>query len=171
MINSTVTRMDDSGWHFAWLPGVPPYQIYLDGILLDTVSDEEYSFSLPNYEEVPPELEILNAGDVSDGAKYPPYVNVQWRGLYNAINYTVEQYVDGNWEVEANVTENGSGYYHWQSPPLEDATTQQFRVTAQDLIGNQGTPVAFAIDVCRHPLAPRIVVGFSSSGDLVVADA
>lgn len=170
-IHATIVRAEDGGWDFSWSVGTPPYAIWLDGILLDTVEDEEYEFRLPNYDDVPPDLEILNDGEDSEGGEFPPYVYVQWRGLQNAAGYVVEELVDAVWVTRVTVQETGKGYYRWRSPAHEDEETIQYRVVAVDILGNAGTPIAFTIDIARNPAHPNVTVDIDSNGDVVVSEA
>lgn len=170
-VEPTVTRKDDDGWSWTWPAGTPPYQVWLDGELLGSPTAETFDLSIPGYEDVPPEIEVRNAADVSENSKFPDYALIQWRGIPSAVAYQVEQFIGASWVVVANLMEEAQGYYSWQSPPLDDVTTYQWRVYATDLVGNRGNPIASSIDVCRNPLAPRIEVSFSSSGNLVVSSA
>lgn len=163
MISPTVTRNGDGSWGFTWSPGTPPYSVWLDGILLGTVSTEAYTAELPNYETVPPALEIVSTGSSAGNSLYPPRVILQWRGITTSAGYLVEQFVSSSWVQRVNVSESGRGYYDWLSGPQDDGSTGQFRVTAFDLRGNGGTPLAFSLIICRNPAPPAATIGYSGT--------
>lgn len=171
MINVTVSRMANGGWSYTWAVGTPNYQIWLDGLLLTTVAVEAYECVLPGYETVPPDLEIINSGEVAENSLYPPRYLIQWRGLVNAVAYVLQEYDGAAWDDLITVMETGEGYYNWLSPAKVDGATVQYRVLAVDVQGNGGTPIAFSVVVCRNPQSPAIGVDFNSTGDIVVSEA
>jgi hypothetical protein len=171
-INATVTRRADGGWSFAWDPGTPPYAIWLDGHLIATVDEEEsYEFIRPNYDDAPPDLEILNTADVSESELYPPFLQIQWRGLLTAAGYIIQQYIAAAWVSIQTIQEKQKGYYIWRSPALDDGSSPLYRVMASDLQGNVGDPIAFTVEVVRNPEHPEVEFSISTSGDVVVSQA
>lgn len=170
-INATVVRMSNGGWRFTWPVGTSPYSIWLDGVLLDTVDDEEYESVLPGYDDAPPALEILDDGDTAENALYPPYLQLQWRGLANAAGYVIQQDENGTWVDVQTVQETGKGYYLWKSPPQDDESSLSFRVLAVDLRGNEGSPISFSMEMCRNPAPPDVSLSLSSDGNVVVSEA
>ncbi len=170
-INATVARNGDGSWTFTWAAGTTPYSIWLDGRLLtSSLTTESYTVSDTDYEDEAPPLEVLNSGDASENQTYPPRAVIQWRGLAGAAEYSVEK-LSGSWTELAQVEEDGSGYYRWESDPETDSTTVQYRVTAYSLSGASGTPLTFSIFFVRNPAPPSIAVSIDSSGDLAVASA
>lgn len=167
-VSPTIERDAGGGWLVTWSPGTAPYSVWLDGILLGTTDEEEYLIEDPDYDDVAPAVEVLNDGEVGESETYPPFVRLQWRGNQVAESYEVQQLVGVEWKQKAVVAEDGSGYYSWESLPLEDEAVEQFRVVASDVIGNEGTPVAFSIEVCRNPAPPIIAVAIDS-GDVVIS--
>lgn len=173
-INAQVTRSTttEGAWEFTWGSGfASPYSIWLDGVLLDTVDDESYTFDRPGYDEAPPDLEIVETGETAESETYPPYVVLQWRGSQDAAAYDIEQYISGVWTVIATVMETGQGYYQWTSQPLEDLATEQYRVTPVRLGGADGTPLSFTTAVCRNPPHPEVELSIDSTGDVIVSEA
>ncbi len=176
-INAVVTRRADGGWHFTWdAEGSAdlPYAIWLDGVLLKQTSDNLYDFTQGGYEEVPPDIEIVNgaSGTVAENYLYPPYVLLQWRGLLLAAGYVVERHTGSSsdpWVTVGNILERGSGYYSWRSPALEDMEQVAYRVSALDFGGGVGAPITFHITVCRNPIHPDVDLDVSSAGDIVVS--
>lgn len=176
MINPTVARMAEGGWRFTWDPGTGPYEVWLDGVLLDTVDDEEYefvAFTNPDQELVPPALNIVDTGvtsSVAEGSLYTPFAILQWRGVQTAFAYLIQQYISGTWTTIQTLLESATGYYRWQSEGLDDVAVTQFRVKATDALGNaDGAVLPFNIDVVRNPAPPDIVISIGTSGTVVVS--
>lgn len=174
MINSTVARIESGGWDFSWPAGTGPYSVWLDGRRLAVVTDPAYTFLLPGYDLIPPDLEILDVGGTPDNFVYPPYVLLQWRGLQSAVNYIIEQYTGDSttpWVLLGSLRELKRGYYAWTTAPIPDEEDVQFRVTAADLVGNPGTHREFAAQVCCNPRRPAVAFSVTSSGDIHVSEA
>lgn len=178
-INATVARMENGGWRFTWPVGTAPYPIYFNGELLATAEDEEYEFVSPgknadedeqNFEDHPPDLEILNDGEASESLAYPPILQLQWRGVLGVMAYVVDQLISSNWVSVSTQFENGQGYYWWRTPAHGDGEALQFRVRAVNLAGDAGTAIEFTQEIVRNPEAPEVVFTIDS-GDLVVSEA
>lgn len=169
-INATVARRTDGGWDFTWSGGTPPYAIWLDGELQETTTLPAWSSTLANYEDVPPDVEILSAGDDSQNEELPPYQLLQWRGNQNADVYLVSQFIDSAWVVVQTINEVGLGYYQWPSPPQPDGVLVQYRIQASDNQGNTGSPLSFSVEVCRNPIHPSTTATIVA-GNLVIGAA
>ncbi len=161
-INATVTRRRDGGWDFSWPAGVAPYSVWLDGRLLASPATPSFTFGLPGYDDAPPDLEILSAGDPSQNQASPPYQLLQWRGNQNAAAYVVEQFVSGAWVTLVTITETRSGYYAFETPPQPDGAAVQYRVRAVDVFGNSGAPLLFSLEVARNPERPDVVASYAA---------
>jgi hypothetical protein len=167
-INPTATRNEDGSWAFTWSAGTAPYSIWLDGRQLESsLATEAYTYDGGEYDETAPPIEILNDGETAENYTYPPRVRVQWRGLLGATTYIV-QANEGGWVDLDEFTEDGSGYYQWESEALADATTHQHRVLALGEGGAEGTPIAFSVDLVRNPAPPSVVLDIVA-GDVQVA--
>lgn len=172
MRDASVALQKDGSWLFSWEAGTPPYQIWLNGVLIASPTTNSYVFALPGYETLPPDLEILNAGDFSDSENYPPFVLLQWRGVQGCAGYVVQQATGLSANPWANVgwrREDRSGYYQWQSQALPDDAIAEFRVLPVDLAGNQGTEIDFTLTVVRTPPHPSVALSINSSGAIVVS--
>lgn len=171
-IEPQVTRRDDGGWAFTWSPGTPPYAIWLDGLLIATVSTEAVDVLRPNYATAPPDIEVVDSASDSQAESelYPPYMLLQWRGVQNAAGYIVEKFNGSAWVAQNTIRETGQGYYSYRTAPLQDEEAAQFRVKAVDLRSNAGTPVTFSFEVVRNPAHPAVEVEIVA-GDVVVSEA
>ena len=170
MITDQIAVREQSGrWKFTWSPGAAPYSVWLEGVEVTTdLLIEEYEYDGADFPDVPPPLEILEAGDIADNETYPPRALVQWYGNPLAVAYEVEQKIDGVFTLVVAATERGDGYYSWTSLPLDDVTTHEFRVKAIDSFGNEGPLISFSVDIVRNPPAPDVTVAVSA-GDIVVS--
>ena len=177
MINPTVEQLVDGSWFFTWPVSEPPYQLWLDGYLIATVDDEEYTFvsGATDYEDVPPDIEIVDSASnapTPGNLKYPPFIRIQWRGTPAAYCYLIQHYEGSQW-VTVHTRVIGStdqGYYNFTSPALMDGVSHQYRVVPADILGNLGTPIAFTVALCRHPLHPTVEFSVSSAGNIVVSE-
>lgn len=174
-INATVVRQADGEWLFTWAPGTPPYSVWLNGIEVGTgLAVESFVQDGGLFPDEAPPLEILNSGDPIESELFPPFVTPQWRGLQSAAAYVVDQFIGGSggsFLPFANVMERATGYYSWDSGPLDDGDNHQFRVTALSAAGAEGVPLAFDITMARNPAPPDVALEINSAGDLVVSAA
>jgi hypothetical protein len=168
----TATKQDDSSWLFTWdYVSGESFEIWLDGVLLDTVSDGEYTASEDGYDDAPPPLEIIDATLAPDSETYPPYVILQWREVSGASGYQVDEYVGGSWVNRRVFVDASAGYYWYKSDPLDDDDTHIFRVSALDLNGNAGTAVQFTYLMARNPAPPEVTITINGSNDVAVGAA
>lgn len=175
----TATRQDSGHWLFQWdedsfldSDSDIGYDIWLDGVLLDTVYDPEYLYTGESVLGRPPALEIVpDESDVfAESDLYPPYVTIQWRGTSEAAGYLVQRYVGGSWVNQRYVTEKDRGWYMFRSAVLSDGTVEQYRVMATDAPGNTGTPISFSLEVTRNPADPAVDISLDSDGDILVSE-
>lgn len=163
------TKQENGHWLFAWTAGASdPFDIYLDGVLLDSVEGGSFEAEVEGYDTAPPPLEIVEEDADAESILYPPYALLQWRGLTGADAYVVEKYVSGDWQAMKTVMEVAAGYYTYRTRLIDDCEETSFRVTALDLRGNEGTPITFTFNVVRNPAPPDIEFTMTG-GDIVVS--
>lgn len=168
MIYPTVITKTDEGWLFEWTAGTPPYQIWLNGLLLeDEITDEEYLCIQEGYEDIPPPIEILNDGDTIENQEYPPFITLQWLGNANAVMYEIQEYVNAGWIKRALIDEVGQGYYKYTTRSLIDASTAQWRVLSLDLKENEGTPLSFSVIIAKNPDPPEVEIEYTKPNIVV----
>lgn len=161
------TKLANGHWLYEWdADSAAPFEIWLDGELIDSVVGGSFEAEMDGYDESPPPVEIVSdeSGVFAESLLYPPYAILQWRGVTGAEAYQVEQYVGGNWVVKKTIMELGAGYYTYQTDALPDSESQSFRVSALDALGNAGTPVTFSFYVVRNPAPPDVVLSVDSGG-------
>lgn len=166
----TATKQENGHWLFEWTADSgDPFDIYLNGELLDSVTGGEYEAEEDGYDTAPPPLEIVEdaSGADAESLLYPPYAILQWRGVTGAEAYLVEKLVDGDWVSFKTIMEQEEGYYTYQTGVLTDSESTSFRVSALDLQGNAGTPVAFSFYVVRNPAPPSVSLEMESGGLVV----
>lgn len=169
MTTPTVVLSSTGGWDFSWPAGTPPYQVWSDGVLLETTTEESYHCSLPGYEETPPDVEVVDSTEVAESSLYPPYLLLQWRGVQGAMGYSIQQYLDSEWADVGTLTESGRGYYSWSTPPQDDGDNLVYRVLAISLNGGLGVPIGFQVTMVRNPAHPAVTLEIESTGNLVVS--
>lgn len=154
----TIARLDSGGWRFTWSGGSAPYSIWLDGELIATTTTAAYDFERSGYETTPPPLEILGSGASSQGEAYPPFLELQWRGLQGAHGYLVEQWNGSAWAEKGVVDEDGSGHCYWTTQAQSDGSSAQFRVTAINRDGSGGAALSFTMSIVRNPAPPSVSI-------------
>lgn len=153
---------EDGQWVFTWPADSGDYSIWLDGVLLSTVTTEEYTYDLAEeYINAPPPLEIVNSADDADSAEHPPFAIIQWRGTTTAAQYVLEEVVDAVATERKTIFENGSGYYAFQTPVLTDCASATWQVIPIDEDGNEGDPLSFTAYIVRNPDAPQVSIAIA----------
>jgi len=169
----SATKQENGHWLFEWTADSgDPFNIYLDGELLDEVTGDSYEAEVDGYDTSPPPLEIVadESGEESESLLNPPYAVLQWRGVSGADAYLVEQLRNGNWVEVKTIMDQSVGYYSFKTETLTDSESSSFRVSAQDVQGNTGTPITFTFYVVRNPAPPEVDLTIDS-GDIVVDEA
>jgi len=168
----TAEKTELGHWLFSW-SGAPTdyFTVWLDGKQIDTVLGTEYDFALDGYTAAPPALEIVDDEDTPESNTYPPFAILQWRYIAGATAYLVEVYAGSAWTTQKTIRETGAGYYWFKTAVLADQTEAQYRISALDLRGNAGTPIAFTFDLVRNPAAPDVEYTIDGANDLVVSEA
>lgn len=173
MLPYTITKTQRGSWLFSWSgeSSDDTFEVWLEGSLLAETSDEEYECVLPDYDATPPPLEILAAGVDAQNKTYPPLLTIQWRRVATAAYYQIEEYVDSAWVMRVRMTENGSEYYAYKTPVLDDCTTTQWRVTGLNSVGDIGTYITFSSFLVRNPPPPAVTIDYADGAVVITAEA
>lgn len=159
---TTITQIGASTWRYTWI-GVPPFRVYLEGTLLDTVTDFSYDYEVYGATSEPPALEILDAEDVvADGITNPARLILQWRAVAGANRYLVKEYTGGEWVTRATLAEMRTGYYQFQTEVMADVVAHQWRVTAQDQYANESPALTLTELVVRNPPPPASTMAWNA---------
>ncbi len=174
MIPWAATKLEHGGWNFTWdasssSGGSAGYDIWLQGRLLSTVTEEEYECLEPDYVDTPPPLEIVVEGEAAENDLYPPFAVLQWFGVSTASAYIVEELVGISWLLRSTVLEIGSGYYAMQTFLLADCTAASWRVRPVDSQGNAGTALTSTFTVVRNP-DPPVVDAQYAAGIITISE-
>jgi len=170
--NWTATKKANGFWLFEWDgDSGDSFDIWLDGVLLETVTGGEYECVEPDYDEAPPPLEIVadDSYTFAENDLYPPFAYIQWRGVLGCAGYVVEKLVGATWVTQDVIAENLKGWYYYRTAVLEDGGSYYYRVVATTLGGSEGTPVDFIVDIVRNPSPPSVSFSIESNG-LVAAE-
>jgi len=161
---TSIEKISEGIWKYSWTATTGPYRVYLNGILQDTVTTNEYVSSIQGYTNPPP-LEILDVNDTDDALniQYPAYLVLQWRRVNGAVSYAIEQYVDSAWVLQSRIYDDGSGYYSYTTEALDDVTEHQWRIKAADDYGNESSPLSFTALVVKNPDTPDVTIAYNES--------
>lgn len=170
----TATRTGSYSVKYDWA-GTAPFDVWQDGVkILNQTTATTYTAQTTDGTTNPlPAVEVLDSTDteVAQSKQFSPLVKFQWRGQSDASYYQVQQYVDAEWTAKAMVKENGTGYYSYESIPLTDDTTAEFRVVPYDIRGYAGLPLPITHTIVRNPPPPAVAYAYSAgTGLLTVSD-
>jgi len=156
-------------WRFTWTATTGPYKVYLDGEMIDEVTDAEYEYA---GSVDAPDIEVVDANETTIyNVEYPARAVIQWRTVTGAAYYLVQENVSGTWTTRARPKENNSGYYKFTSRALEDVTSHSFRVYAVDEYGNKSSALSFTFFAVRVPSAPDVTIDYNEDTDQVEVSA
>ena len=146
----------------------------MDGVLATETAETSWAFT-PE-EGASPVIDVLDDGGLGEGPIGEPVGDagltstLGWWSALGALYYTVEERTTGDWETKNQIDEDGSGYYTWQSGPLEDGATYHWRITAMGTNGNLGVAATVCRRVIRRPDAPRVEYSYAA-GNITVSEA
>ena len=165
------TRQADGSWIFTWTAGASPWRVFLDGKQIDTVTTTAtYTFLQDGYQDSPPPLEIVGAGQDAETELYPAWVTLQWRESATAVSYVVKELISGSYVEVNNQPDTDSGYYSFETPSLTDATEATWRVYGIDSGLREGSPLSFTFTINRNPPEPDVTYSVSG-GTLTIGAA
>ncbi|MCW8129630.1 MAG: hypothetical protein KIS92_04520 [Planctomycetota bacterium] len=150
-------QLGENAYRVTWSSdlGSPPpdgYRVYRNGVLAGAGTLEEMDFTLEPGESLV--IEVLDEADQEPATAFPNRMTLGWKPVAATREYRVEEYVGGSWIARKAVPEDGSPYYRWESRPLEDDTTHQFRVIPVGTNGNDGSALSFSALMVRYPDPP-----------------
>ncbi len=162
VLDLTVIRLEDSTWKFTWTAGTPDYEIWLDGILLDTVTPEEFIFTCPGFDSNPPPLEIVEVSQIPDSEIHPPFLILQWREITLAKYYVLQFFTGVIFQIQKFIIGDLTGYIKEETPPQLDDTEVQWRITTLDEFDNAGASINFIVDIVKNPDPPAVNITFAA---------
>jgi hypothetical protein len=173
----SVEKNEQQQWVFTWSDsGAASYRLVLNGNLIDTTEDLEYTFALPGYDSYPPPLEVVDDGDLAMSEKNRPFLVMQWYRSEGATYYEVQENVSGTWTRRAVITDLGAlqWVYTMRTPTLDDQTDYSFRVVAIGTVGDSDGDLNFNATIVRPPTLAEdsIEVGYDdSTGSVTITEA
>lgn len=174
IVVDAVVQVGGNSWRYEWTATTGPYRVYYRGVLVDTVSDVDYTITEDGATSEPPVLEILDANDTDSPEQManPPRVRLQWYEVSGAILYRVKHYEDSAWVLLASIPEAGTGHYEYQSLVVDDQAEESWVIYAVDEYYNEGDPVEFHLTVIRNPGPPDVAMSYNSvTGDVTISAA
>ena len=164
-------QLDSRTWRVSWsYPAQDPtFYVYRDGVLLGSTQQTWWDFALDSGEGLVIEVQA-DAGRLPVSA-FPARLTLCWYAAADAEHYRIEEYVGTTWTLRARLRDRGQGYFTWNTRPLEDETTHQFRIIPVGDNGNQGTALTFSCLMVRHPDPPQVGYSYSNTTHAVTIAA
>jgi hypothetical protein len=161
----------DGQWRLSWtdtLPS-PTFYIYRDGVLIDTTTQTEILVAVGVGES--PVFEVLDDPAAVPQSAFPPYAILAWYPSPATDHYRIEQFISAAWSVIASIADAGNLTFFWQTPPLAEGQTAQFRTIPVGTNGNDGTALNFSMLMVRHPAPPANLMTFNVGRTVTIATA
>lgn len=137
----------------------PTFTIYRDGKFLKTTKETELDIYVEKGEGAV--LDITD--DDSDPEEaYSGTAIFGWNATPATDYYKIEEYFESAWVERAQVVDDDSGYFTWESRFLEDVTIHEFKITPVGDNGNEGTAIEPNIFMVRHPDVPEVTFTYDS---------
>jgi hypothetical protein len=151
-----IQRQQDGSWLFQWEGTADLWRIVLNGKEISTVTEPEYIFSLPGYEETPPPLEIVASSSLALSERNTPFIVLQWHGVECAC-YEVKQLVNESWVTRKNINEAGKEIYSYQTSVLTDCAESNFKIVPVNSYEYEGEALEFSAYIVRPPDEPETI--------------
>jgi hypothetical protein len=165
---TSIVQNAGGSWTFSWAAVLPAavYRVVLFGKQLTSTTATTYTYAGPGFPIYPPPLEIVSGTQLALSEQFSPYIYLQWYGV-SCSNYLVQQYSGSVWATVQSIKEVGQWIYTYASPVLADTVTYQYRVIAQDSLGNQSSPRQWVQLMVCPPRSPDGTVTVSYSNPLL----
>jgi hypothetical protein len=161
----TVVKENNDKWTFSWTSTDEPFELYLQGEFIATLSDAEYS--IVSAEEIALEVYVASVTQSAYTAINKPFADVQWFSPAEQ-SYLVERYLDPNWVRQGRqVGDTRTGYFSQNTGFLGDDLEENWRVTPRNEWQTEGTAVEHPFNVVSHPNPPEYTATITA-GDLVI---
>jgi len=152
----------NAGWKITWT-GTGPYYIYADGKLVGTTETEEWILQTLGVIEI---IEAAAPERILTGR-----LVIQWDAIAAIDYYSVEQYFGsypyGAWTEIAQIKDDGSPLFQYETGQQSDESAQFFRVKAVGENGNVSGVATNAVTrravIARHPDVPDVSYSFSNA--------
>jgi hypothetical protein len=172
-IRYSFRRVDEATYMLSWVSAKTPpvtFRIYREGLQIHSYvsSTSSGEVLLPIGPGETPFIEVLDDNCAIPTLAFPGSMLLNWLETENASTYSIQEYIDGDWEEQRSFTA-GLGAYNFQTRWLEDCTDNDFRVVPQDAAGNDGTPLTFHVYQVRHPDPPEVEYSFNPNGTFTVS--
>jgi hypothetical protein len=162
---TSIVKNADNSWTFQWAStGAPSYRVVLQGRQIADVVPTEYTFNGQGYPTFPPSLEVVPEGQLATTELFSPLMVIQWYQDLPATQYIVQVQSGATWGLVAIVTEVGLWVSTYRTPVQVDGQTYNYRVFAQDSVGNQSAYRSYSRTVVCPPVSPdgTFAVGYGS---------
>lgn len=164
------TRIGRTTWRLSWTSSLesPTFYIYLDGVLADQTEAQTRQFEIAPGEQV--DIQIFDSSSDTPEASYPGRVTLGWEWVDGAVAYRIQRWTGSAWEDYATVADAGQAAFTAQTPYLDDVTTHQFRIIAEDFQGLQGSAKEATVFMVRRPDQPSATVAYDDGTHVITAE-
>ena len=142
------------------LGGTPTFRIWMDGIKIAETTETSFQVYV---EGDSPYFEVRDDANNPSLFSVSSVGNLWWLSVSGTEFYAVEEYVASVWTEKARVYHGTASAYAWNTRPLEDETTHQFRIIATGSDGNTTTAASWSGLMVRRPDVPTLTWVYNGS--------
>ncbi len=166
--STTLISLQPTVWKLSWTSDQvdPTFFVYRDGLLWDTLTNTEITFFVDPSQT--PVFDVFDSINDSPGLAFPGQAVLNWDATPDTKEYRVEEFIAAVWELQKIITDEGQGYFRFQSRWLEDVTSHQFRVIAVGNNANLSTAKLLTVFMVRNPDPPRTTFAYDGAGPKTV---
>jgi len=135
-------------------PSGTVFRVYRDGSLIGTTIETFFDVFVENR---PGERSVFEIREDDSPPVYnvPVSLSLWWQGSPDASRYRVEKWNGVDWDLLAEVFEEGAPVYKYKTEPLENLTEHTFRIVAIDKSENESPdPFPMTIYTAQRPASP-----------------
>jgi len=161
----TMERTNTSQWTFSWTSSDAPFQIYLQGELLASTSDNSYVYV--SDDEIAPEVYTSSVTQDPYTVINKPRAVLQWYSPAEQ-KYYADRFVSPSWRRQrGEIGSRDIGYETTNTGYLGDDLEETWRIVPLNEWETEGTGVEHEFNVVSHP-EPPVYSATITSGDLVI---
>jgi hypothetical protein len=172
---TSITYQGNSTWRFKWNATVAGfYRPVMNGIAQGgAITDTTFDFNHPGFTDYPPPLEMADGDELVLSEVWPPYLVFQWYAVYTCKQYDIDEH-KSSWVRLTTVLENGRlPAYTFQTMTLVDGSTHEYRLMAEDSIGQQSAARLFNVFVVTPPVLVEtsFIIAYDSGTQHILVEA
>lgn len=165
---TAIDRLDDAFYlvSFSSTLPAPVFYIFVDGVLSSTQAGGSYVAPAGAV------VEVLDDPATAAQPAFPAVLVLGWVDDADAAAYRIEQKIGGLWTAVVTRHNTGEPWQSYATGPLEDGSTQEWRIIPLDAAGNDGSGASFVSLMVRYPDVPDVAYSYDNgTGTVTVAAA